>query len=132
MKTAVALAVLGLCSSAPERLVFLGDSITDGHTLPLLVRQSLGDRAPVCINAGQAGDTAAGMRKRLERDVFLNTGADLQLITLNGVLLWKNEGWTGWHAGKERLAARLAAGSHRIRIETGPAFFLSVTDENSW
>ncbi|HLY08594.1 MAG TPA: GDSL-type esterase/lipase family protein [Planctomycetota bacterium] len=339
MKTAALIAVLGLFGPASERLVFLGDSITDGHTLPLLVRQALGDQAPVCINAGVAGDTAAGMRKRLERDVvprrptrvllsvgindvlrgvsvadyeadvaaiserlkqdriplilltptilgprheaaetrsdeyvlalrrlaekerypvadvrqrmrehrqsgpellepdqihltfegyrlmaravleslghadagiakelhpepmagllprwtirplgrdawkdlilpqsgaaahwwvdqerrrgfaveldkdfggekrfeatallespvardvFLNTGADLQSVTLNGVLRWKNEGWTGWHAGKERLPARLIAGSNRIRIETGTSFFLSVTDENNW
>jgi acyl-CoA thioesterase-1 len=339
MKTLALLAVLGLPSLAPERLLFLGDSITDGHTLPLLVRSALGDAAPVCINAGVAGDTAAGMGKRLERDVlprrptkvllsvgindvlrgvsaadyeaevaaisgrlkregipmvlltpsvlgpkheaaearledfilalrrlaqkegypvaevrrlmqdqrssgaellepdqvhltfqgyrvmaravlgalghpqaavadrlnpepmpglirqwkirpvgredwrdlllpqtgtathwwldqerrrgfaveldreggggkrfeatatveatrerevFLNTGADLQSITLNGVLLWKNEGWTGWHAGKERLPARLKAGPNTLLIETGTTFFLSVTDENSW
>ena len=57
----------------PRRLVFVGDSITDGHTLPLLVRQALADAkkpVPVVINAGVAGDTAAGMRKRLERDVL--------------------------------------------------------------
>jgi lysophospholipase L1-like esterase len=57
----------------PRRLVFVGDSITDGHTLPLLVRQALvaaGKPAPAVINAGVAGDTAAGMRRRLGRDVL--------------------------------------------------------------
>ena len=318
----------------PDRIVFLGDSITDGHTMPLLLRQALGDKPPACINAGVAGDTAAGMKKRLERDVlprrpalvalsvgindilrnvtasdyeadlaaiserlkrekiplliltptilgpkhaeaekklgdyiailrrlaakenyavaevhalmqearsagrellepdqvhltfegyrvmvravldamghkdtvvpkelavepmpgilrdwklralpdgdwkplslpqpekvahwwmdqerrrgfavelggkrfaavatleskeerevYFNTGADLGSLTLNGKLLWKNEGWTGWHAGKERIAAHLAAGANRIEIESGSSFFLSVTDENSW
>jgi lysophospholipase L1-like esterase len=56
-----------------ERIVFLGDSITDGHTYPLLVRQALADAGrpvPVCINAAVAGDTAHGMRQRLERDVL--------------------------------------------------------------
>jgi lysophospholipase L1-like esterase len=332
------LAVL-LFGAAQERLVFLGDSITDGHTLPLLVRQALGEKSPVCINAGVSGDTAAGMRKRLERDVlprrparvalsvgindvlrnvppseyeadvtaisdrlkresvplllltptilgpkhagaekrlaeyieilrrlaskegyavaevhagmaeartagrellepdqvhltlegyrvmaravldglghrgapvpaepapepmaglvrewtiralpegkpvpltlpqsakaahwwfdqerrrgfaieldksvgpgrrfaasavlesaaardvFFNTGAQLESITLNGRLLWKGEGWTGWHAGKERIAARLAPGRNTIEIESGAAFFLSVTEENNW
>jgi lysophospholipase L1-like esterase len=59
--------------AAEERLVFIGDSITDGHTLPLLVRQSLAEGkqpVPIVINAGVAGDTAAGMRKRLDRDVL--------------------------------------------------------------
>ncbi len=339
MRVALIVVLAALGSGEPERLVFLGDSITDGHTLPLLVRQALGDRAPVCINAGVAGDTAAGMRKRLERDVlsrrptrvvlsvgindvlrkvppseyeadvtaiserlkrasvpmllltptilgakheepekrlaeyieilrrlaaregyavaevhalmqdgraagreliepdqvhltfdgyrvmaravldglgrrevpvpaelsldamaglvrewsiralpegqpaaltlpqsakaahwwfnqerrrgfavelektvgpakrfaasavleskeprevFFNTGAQLESISLNGRLLWKSEGWTGWHAGKERIAARLEAGRNTLSIESGGAFFLSVTDENSW
>jgi lysophospholipase L1-like esterase len=334
-----ALLVVLLLGSGEERIVFLGDSITDGHTLPLLVRQALGERSPVCINAGVAGDTAAGMRKRLERDVlsrrptrvalsvgindilrkvppsdyeadvtaisdrlkrasvpmvlltptilgpkhaepekrlaeyveilrrlaakegyavaevharmqdgraagrdliepdqvhltfdgyrvmaravldalghsgvavpaelsldpmaglvrewsirafpegkpvaltlpqstkpahwwfdqerrrgfavelektagsarrfaasavleskearevFFNTGAELASISLNGRLLWKSDGWTGWHAGKERIAARLDAGRNTVEIESGGAFFLSVTDENSW
>jgi len=339
VRLALIVVVLALAPGEPERLVFLGDSITDGHTLPLLVRQALGDRSPVCVNAGVAGDTAAGIRKRLERDVlsrrpgrvalsvgindilrkippseyeadvtaiserlkcesvpmviltptilgpkhaeaekrlaeyveilrrlaskegyavaevhalmqegraagrdliepdqvhltldgyrvmaravldglgrrdvpvpaeptlepmaglvrdwtirglpdgtptaltlpqsgkpahwwldqerrrgfaveldkivgpagrfaasavleskdardvFFNTGAQLESITLNGRLLWKSEGWTGWHAGKERIAARLAPGRNTIEIESGSAFFLSVTDENQW
>ena len=69
MKTALLLLGL-LAAPEPARIVFLGDSITDGHTAPLLLRQALGDRAPVCINAGVAGDTAAGMKRRLERDVL--------------------------------------------------------------
>jgi lysophospholipase L1-like esterase len=339
MRTALLLLLLGVSQPKPGRIVFLGDSITDGSTAPLLLRQALGEQAPVCINAGVAGDTAAGMRKRLERDVlprrpalvtlsvgindvlrkvsasdyetdvtaisgrlkregipmllltptilgpknaeaelrladyiealrrlaakegyavaevhalmregraagrellepdqvhltfegyrvmvravldalghkgiavpaepvlepmagilrdwkvralpdgewkalalpqsgkaahwwfdqerrrgfaveldklagpgkrfaatatlesrearevYFNTGADLGAVTLNGRLLWKSDGWTGWHAGKERIAARLAAGSNTIEIESGAAFFLSVTDENTW
>ena len=62
------LALLAAAPQAEERIVFLGDSITDGHTLPLLVGQAL--QSPRCINAGIAGDTAAGMLRRLERDVL--------------------------------------------------------------
>lgn len=59
---------LGLLAAdtPPQRIVFIGDSITDGHTYPLLVRQALAEAhkpVPVCINAGISGDTAAGMRK---------------------------------------------------------------------
>ena len=56
-----------------HRIVFLGDSITDGNTYPLLVQSALFG-ACVCevtpINAGIGGDTAEGMHKRLARDVL--------------------------------------------------------------
>ena len=67
-----------------ERIVFLGDSITDGHTLPLLVRQAAG---ATCINAGVAGDTAAGMMKRLDRDVLPRRPGRVALsVGINDVL----------------------------------------------
>jgi lysophospholipase L1-like esterase len=67
------------------------------------------------------------------RDVFFNTGAQLQAIWLNGKRIYKNEGWTGWHPGKERIAARLSKGRNTVVIEVaGPAFFLSITDTNNW
>ena len=67
------LPLVALAWDKPERIVFIGDSITDGHTYPLLVKASLdqaGKSVPVCINAGIAGDTASGMLARLDRDVF--------------------------------------------------------------
>jgi len=81
---------------------------------------------------GKRFQATATLRSESARDVFLNTGADLQSITLNGAPVWKSTGWTGWHAGKERLPARLAAGDNAITIECGPSFFLSVTAENNW
>jgi len=87
-------------------------------------------------------DKVAGPAKRFQatatieskeaRDVFFNTGADLSSIRLNGAPLWKSEGWSGWHAGKERIPARLAAGANAVEIECGASFFLSVTDGNNW
>lgn len=59
--------------AAPERIVNLGDSITDGQTYSLLVEQALtehGRTSPHFIGAGIGGDTAAGMLKRLNRDVL--------------------------------------------------------------
>jgi len=56
-----------------QRIVLIGDSITDGHTYPLLLQASIkqaGKPVPICINAGIAGDTAQGMLARLDRDVF--------------------------------------------------------------
>ncbi|MBS3762760.1 MAG: hypothetical protein KGZ25_05575 [Planctomycetes bacterium] len=74
--------VLSACTGRParsrllakhKRIVFLGDSITDGHTYPLLLEQALreaGFRVPDLINAGVAGDTAKDMSERLQRDVL--------------------------------------------------------------
>lgn len=59
--------------AAPARLVTLGDSITDGGAYVLLYRQALaeaGKPAPAWINAGIGGDTAAGVRQRLDRDAL--------------------------------------------------------------
>src|SRR6266581_9333099 len=64
-----------LAAAEPLRVVFLGDSITDGNTYPLLIRQALqeaGKPAPVCINAGVGGDTAEAMGNRIERDVLVH------------------------------------------------------------
>ena len=78
---AAAACLLAGCSAqaadrgSAERIVFLGDSITDGFSYPLLVRQALAEAhkpLPVCVNAGIGGDTAAGMRKRLDRDVLVH------------------------------------------------------------
>ena len=86
--TTIALGILtGVCGSAsakpaplgkplpPEfqRIVCVGDSITDGDSYPLLIRQSLveaGYQAPTMICAGVASDIAAQMHARLDRDVF--------------------------------------------------------------
>ena len=69
--------------SAPLRIVCLGDSITDGHTYPLLVQQALaeaGKPVPVMINAGVGGDGVVGMCNRLERDV-LSFQPDLVIVS---------------------------------------------------
>jgi lysophospholipase L1-like esterase len=77
-------------------------------------------------------EAEATLALRKSRGVFLSTGAAIESIALNGRELWKSTGWTGWHAGKERIAATLEAGTNTIRIECGNAFFLSITDENPW
>jgi lysophospholipase L1-like esterase len=59
---------------------------------------------------------------------FLLTGADLHSVWLNGRRVYRSEGWTGWHAGKERVPVRLRPGRNVFVIESGRAFFLSVTD----
>ena len=63
----------GTSAPADARIVFLGDSITDGNTYPLVVQQAIreaGLPVPQCFNAGIGGDTSEGMVKRLDRDVF--------------------------------------------------------------
>ncbi|HEX5268885.1 MAG TPA: GDSL-type esterase/lipase family protein [Gemmataceae bacterium] len=66
------------------------------------------------------------------RRAFLNTGAQLSAVWLNGKRVYKSDGWTGWHAGKERVPIDLKDGKNTLVIETGPAFFLSITDDDQW
>ena len=57
-----------------SRIIFLGDSITDGNTYPSLVRQAIIEAGykpePVAINAGVGGNTAAEMLARVDSDVL--------------------------------------------------------------
>jgi lysophospholipase L1-like esterase len=67
-----------------KRVVCLGDSITDGHTYPLLVQQALreaGQPVPVMIGAGIGADTGKGMLVRLARDVFVHEPDLVMLMT---------------------------------------------------
>lgn len=74
----------------PRRIVFLGDSITDGHTYPALIAQALkesGRKIPIVTNAGIGGDTARGMAARIDQDV-LRYKPDLMTLSvgINDVL----------------------------------------------
>jgi len=66
------------------------------------------------------------------RIVFVNTGGHLETVWLNGERIFKSEGWTGYHAGKERIRAELEPGLNTIVIETGQQFFLSITNAMLW
>lgn len=87
---------------------------------------------PKLVGPGQSYQGIAVLESKQPAEVYLNTGAQLKTLWLNGKRLYRNEGWTGWHAGKERVPARLRAGKNIIVIETGEAFFLSLTKENAW
>lgn len=64
---------------------------------------------------------------------YLNVGADLQAVWLNGALVYRHPGvWRGWHAGRERIPIQLVQGENRLVIETGTQFFLSITETNDW
>jgi lysophospholipase L1-like esterase len=84
------------------------------------------------VGPGSLYQGVAYLNSASTQQVYFNTGAYLETIWLNGQLVYQNQGWTGWHAGKERLPAQLQAGANKVVIETGDAFFLSVTDTNIW
>lgn len=64
---------------------------------------------------------------------FVNTGAGLQQVWLNGVSIWSlKDAWTGWHAGKERIPVEFPAGESILSIRCRDSFFLSVTENNRW
>jgi hypothetical protein len=66
------------------------------------------------------------------RRAYVNTGAQLQTVWLNGVRIYEAKDWTGYHAGRERIPVELREGANVLLIETGPQFFVSVTEDNTW
>lgn len=66
------------------------------------------------------------------RTVYLNTGATLRNVWLNGERIHQVRGWTGWHAGKQRIPVELRAGENQLVIEAGSSFFVSLTNEYDW
>jgi lysophospholipase L1-like esterase len=103
-----------------DRIVFLGDSITDGDTYPLLLRQALveADRPePICVNAGVGGDTAAGMLKRLDRDVLARRPT---LVTLSAGIndALHNISETDYQRDVTAIAERMKKAKVRLMILT--------------
>lgn len=67
-----------------------------------------------------------------DRQVYLNTGANLKTIWLNGQQVYNAPGDSGWHAGRERIPVQLCKGNNHLLIEFGTSFFLSMTDTGNW
>ncbi|MEI6520442.1 MAG: GDSL-type esterase/lipase family protein [bacterium] len=85
-----------------------------------------------CIGKAKRYYGIANIDAEKPRDVYLNTGAGLQTIWLNGKRVYKNVEYTGWHAGRERLPVKLQAGKNVLVIEAVDNFFLSATDVMEW
>lgn len=67
-----------------------------------------------------------------DRDVFVNIGATVKSVWVNGDRIFESTDWGGWHAGKYRVPARLRAGANKIVIEANGSFFVSLTDRIDW
>ncbi|MBE3069760.1 MAG: hypothetical protein IMZ66_05945, partial [Planctomycetes bacterium] len=126
----LALAAAGCAGAAPagrflvndQRIVFLGDSITDGFTYPLLVRQALaeaGRPVPALINAGIGGDTADGMLARLDRDVLAHRP------TLVSMSVGVNDVLRGVPA--EKYQVRVTAIAARLEAAGVPMLLMTTT-----
>jgi lysophospholipase L1-like esterase len=102
-------AMKGMPDLSHERIVNLGDSITDGQTYALLVGQALteaGLPAPTFIGAGVGGDTSGGMLKRLDRDVLVHRPTRVMLCCgIND--LGMNVPLTNYEANVTAIAERL-------------------------
>lgn len=104
-----------------ERIVFVGDSITDGHTYPQLVRQALqeaGLPVPTVINAAAGGDTAKAMLARLDRDA----------LALRPTLVMLHAGANDVARGvtSQEFEADITAIAERLRQEKLPAIILTT------
>ena len=78
-------------------------------------------------------EAIAVVQSRDNRTAWLNTGANVKAVWVNGVNVFDSKGrFTGWHAGKERIRVRLLAGENQIVVEAGSSFFVSITNERDW
>lgn len=106
-------------------MVFLGDSITNGHRLraelafPHLLGQSLG--VPV-VNAGVSGDTTEGGLQRLDRDVLQHRP---RLVVVE---LGVNDVFGQWP--RERTVANLRTITQRIRAQGAGVILLHISIPN--
>jgi lysophospholipase L1-like esterase len=67
------------------------------------------------------------------RKAFLNTGAEIRAVWLNGKrVLGPADPYRGWHPGSYRKPVELQAGDNRIVTESGSHFFISLTDNDDW
>jgi acyl-CoA thioesterase I len=64
------------------------------------------------------------------RTAYVNTGADIKAVWLNGRRLPVEP--HGWHAGNNRIPVELRNGKNTIIVECGDSFFLSITETNTW
>ena len=64
------------------------------------------------------------------RTAYVNTGADIKAVWLNGKRLPVEP--RGWHAGNNRIPVELREGKNTIIVECGDSFFLSITETNTW
>ncbi|HEY5743645.1 MAG TPA: hypothetical protein VIS99_14010, partial [Terrimicrobiaceae bacterium] len=64
------------------------------------------------------------------RKAYINTGADIKAVWLNGKKLPLEP--HGWHAGNNRIPVEMQQGKNTIIVEAGDSFFISLTDTNTW
>ena len=105
-----------------DRIVFLGDSITDGFTYPLMIQQALSEAGrplPAFCNAGVGGDTAEMMARRVERDVLS------QHPTVVCVSAGVNDGLHG--VTVDAYAASIKSICDRVKQEGIPVVLLTPT-----
>lgn len=89
---------------------------------------------PQLIGKGASYQGVAVLKARKARTVFVNVGAQVNAVWLNGTSIYNRiePPWTGYHAGRARVQTALQKGNNTIIIETSEQFFLSVTDNNDW
>ena len=76
----------------------------------------------------------ANIESATDREAYLQVGIGASTVWLNGTKVHdQGEAWTGFHAGKERIAVKLHAGVNRLVVETGgPHFFVGISDDLIW
>lgn len=97
-------------------------------------RNGFGTRIRDFVGPAALVQAVAWVESDADKPAFINTAIGVSSCWLNGKKIHEQgEGWTGYHAGKERLAVTLVKGRNRLVVEiAGGEFFLSVTDKLVW
>ncbi len=84
------------------------------------------------VGAGKHYYGVAVLYESAAHTAWLNTGAGLQAVWLNGARVYRAAESRGWHAGRERIPISLTSGANTLVIDAVDNFFLSVTANNDW
>jgi hypothetical protein len=58
---------------------------------------------------------------------ILHVGGYVETVNINGEQVFTSEGWRGWHVRPLAKPVQLRRGTNDIRITTGPAFLVALT-----
>jgi len=77
----------------------------------------------------------ATLESESEKQMYLHPAAEVSRVWINGnqvyLHVWPND-WTGYHIGRGEVATTLKKGTNTVVIETGPVFFISLTDRKMY
>jgi len=80
------------------------------------------------LKPGTSIEATATIESDAAAKKIVTLGGDVLAVALNGTPVWKRAEFRGFHIGSQSIELELRVGEDEMLIESGPAFFVSVTD----